>query len=402
MKNGFIYDDVFVDWLISLRRYFHQFPEISFNEFNTQKKIIEVLTSLGVENYEIAGTGVVGIIRGAENGKTIAIRADMDALKIQEEKTDLNQSYISLNEGVMHACGHDGHMAMVLGAAKKLQECKENLKGNVKLIFQPAEEVPPGGAVEVIKMNGLTDVDAIIGTHLFTNVKPGEIYLKEGALMASHCMYSITINGKSGHHFNPDKSIDPILIASEFITTIQSKLKNNLPPDVNYVFGVGTINGGEQFNQTPGSVNISGSYRMLDKRNLPGIEKTIRRSLDGLMQSHSKGDTDLPNYQLDVTYGYPVLVNHKKFTQRSAAILKRIFTAVNENIEPIFASEDFARYLEIKPGTFIFIGSGNSGKGIIHDNHSNRFDIDENVLIKGVEMFYSIAVDFLKAPEKYL
>ena len=395
-------DIEFVEWLISLRRYFHQYPELSFQEYHTQEKIIDVLTSLGIENKKIAGTGVVGIIRGAEKRRTIAIRADMDALKIREEATILNGQYISSNEGVMHACGHDGHMAMVLGAARKLQEYKESLKGNVKLIFQPAEEVPPGGAIEVIKKGGLTHVDAIIGAHLFTNIESGKICLREGVLMASHCMYNITIYGKSGHHFNPDSSIDPILIASEFITTIQSKLKNNLSPKVNYVFGLGTINGGQQFNQTPDSVNISGSYRMLDKKNLHVIEDTIRRSLDGLMVSNSKGYPGLPNYNLEVTYGYPVLINHEKFTRRTAETLKEIFTEVNENIEPVFASEDFARYLETKPGTFIFIGSGNSEKGIIYDNHSSRFDIDENVLIKGVEMFFSLAVDFLEAPEKYL
>jgi amidohydrolase len=402
MKPGFTYNADFVKWLINTRRYFHQFPEVSFNEHLTQAKVIEVLNSFGIENRKIAGTGVVGMIRGTGAGKTIAIRADLDALKIQEESTDLNKQYISLNDGVMHACGHDGHIAMVLGAARKLQECKDKLKGNVKLIFQPAEEIPPGGAVEVLKMGGLVDVDAIIGVHLFTNIKLGEICLKEGALMAGHCMYNIIINGKPGHHFNPDTSIDPILIASEFIAGIQSKLKNNLPPNVNYVFGVGTIKGGEQFNQIPGSVDISGSFRMLDKNYLHVIEDTMKRNLDGLMLAHGKEGANLPNYKLEVTQGYPVLVNHKKFTHRSAETLKEILTGVNENIDYVFAAEDFARYLEAIPGTFIFLGAGNSEKGLVYGNHSSRFDIDESVLIKGVGIFFSIATDFLDAPENYL
>ena len=391
----------FAKWVTSIRRYFHQYPELSFNEFNTQKKIIEILTSLGIENEVIAGTGVVGMIRGTEKGKTIAIRSDIDALKIQEEATCLNEQYISSNSGIMHACGHDGHISMVLGAARKLQECKKSLKGNVKLIFQPAEELPPGGANEVIKMGGLKDVDAIIGAHLFSNIKSGEIHLKAGVLMASHCMYKISINGKAGHHFNPDVTIDPILIASEFITTIQSNLKNNLPPTTNYVFGNGTIIGGTQFNQTPENTIITGSYRMLGK-NIGMIEKIMKRSLDGLMRIHGKCDSNIPNYELDITYGYPQLDNHKKFTQSSIESLKRIFPDVIENTDSVFASEDFARYLEKVPGTYIFIGAGNSEKGIIHGNHSNKFDIDENVLIKGVEMFYSLAVDFLNAPKKYL
>lgn len=400
--NVLINEKEFTDWLIALRRYFHQYPELSFNEFNTQEMVIEVLNSLGIENSRIAGTGVVAMIRGGKQGKTIALRSDMDALKIQEEISNLNQSYISLNKGVMHACGHDGHMAMVLGAARKLHEHKENLKGNVKLIFQPAEEVPPGGAVEVIRMVGLAEVDAILGAHLFTNIKSGEICLRGGVLMASNCKYDIEITGKSGHHFNPDDTIDPILIASEFISTIQSKLKKTVPPNVSYVYGQGSIKGGEQFNQTLESVTISGSYRLLDKKSLHVIEDTMKRNLDGLMKRHSKGEPNLPKYQLDVTYGYPALVNDDKFTQRVGEVLKGIFPQINENIDSVFASEDFAYYLEKLPGTYFFLGSGNAQKGIIYGNHSNKFDIDEAVLIKGVEVFFSIATDFLNTPDKYL
>jgi amidohydrolase len=402
VKNDFTHEENFIDWLISLRRHFHQYPELSFKEFNSQKKIIEILNSFGIENKKIAATGVVGIIRGAEKGKTIAIRADMDALKIQEERTSLNEQYISLNEGIMHACGHDGHMAMVLGVARKLQEYKHKLKGNVKLIFQPAEEVPPGGAIEIIKLGELENIDAIIGAHVFTNIPSGEICLREGAFMAGNCMYNISIYGKSGHHASPDSTIDPILIAAEFISNIQSKLKENLPADVHYVFGNGTIKGGEQFNQTPDRVDISGSYRMLDEKNLHVIEDTMRESLDLLMKKFRKADPDFPNYKLRVTYGYPVLSNNARFTRRSAETLKTIFPNVKENIEPVFASEDFARYLELIPVTFIVLGAGNKATGAVYDNHSNRFDIDEKILITGVEVFFTLAVDFLNKPELYL
>jgi amidohydrolase len=402
VRNEIKDNNEFVDWLISLRRHFHQFPEISFSEFNTQAKIIEILNSLGIENSKIAGTGVIGIIKGSEKGETIALRADMDALKIQEESTSLNVNYISQNTGVMHACGHDGHMAMLLGVARMLQGCKNQMKGNVKLIFQPAEEVPPGGAVDVIKMGGLIDADAILGIHLFANYSYGEICLKEGPIMASNCMFNIIFVGKSGHHSNPDSTIDPIKIASEFISTIQSKITKNLPPSAPYVFGFGTINGGEQFNQTPHQVKITGSYRMLDPKNMPIIEQTIRKCLDDIMQKNRKHSSNLPDYKLEITNGYPVLINHKKFTQRSSEILKRIFSEVNENIDPVFASEDFARYLEVKPGTFIFLGTGNSKSEAFYNNHSDKFDFDENVLIKGVEILFAIAIDFLHSPGKYL
>lgn len=396
--------DDLLKWIIDLRRHFHKYPELSFEEFNTQKKIMSVLDSLGIENKKIADTGVLGIIYGANSGKTIAVRADMDALKIDEAKTELNESYISKTGGTMHACGHDGHLAMLLGAAKKLKGSEKNLRGRVKLIFQPAEEVPPGGALKVIDEEILNDVDSIVGMHLFNNIDSGKVCLKEGTLMASHCKYDVVITGKPGHHYNPEACIDPIQIASKFVTTIQSDLKNNLPPVVGYVFGFGTICGGQQFNQTPSEVKISGSYRILDnKARLEVIEKTIRKNLDGLMLSHKKENSDvLPRYKLNVTRGYPALVNSAKFTRRSAKILKKSFEDVTEGIEPVLAAEDFARYLEVVPGTYIFMGSRNQQKEIVHGNHSNKFDIDEDVLVKGTEIFYRIASDFLNTPDKYI
>ncbi|MBN2610139.1 MAG: amidohydrolase [Bacteroidales bacterium] len=402
--NNLTKTDDMLNWLIRLRRYFHQNPELSFKEFNTQKKIISVLNSLGIENKKIAGTGVVGIIHGEKPGKTIALRADMDALKIAEIKTIKNESYISKNEGVMHACGHDGHLAMLLGAAKILKDSVKELKGKIKLIFQPAEEVPPGGAIKVIHEGVLNDVDAIIGMHLFTHIKAGEICLKEDILMAGSCKFDITINGKSGHHYLPESCIDPIHIASDFISTIQTDLKNNLPPTIKYVLGFGTISGGQQFNQTPSEVHISGSFRILGaKENNSIIENTIRRNLNGLMKKYkSEKSEKLPEYELDVTPGYPPLINTPKFTRRAAKVLNTNYTKITENALPILASEDFARYLEKVPGTFIFLGTGNNQKRFNNSNHSDMFDIDENVLIIGAEIFFYITRDFLNNPEEYL
>jgi len=392
------------DWIIDLRRHFHKFPELSFEEVNTQKKIISVLNELGIENKIIADTGVLGVIDSGKPGKTIALRADMDALKINEEITEQNKKYASVNKGVMHACGHDGHMAILLGAARLFKENKQEFTGRIKLIFQPAEEIPPGGAIKVIQEGHLNDVDAILGMHLFTHIASGITYMKEGAFMASHCRYEITITGKSGHHFRPEKNIDPVQIASKFVSTIQSDLKNNFAPTVRYVFGFGSINGGEQFNQTPTEVKISGSYRILgNEENLVVVENTIRKNLDGLMKSHSRETLeDLPRYSLKINRGYPSLVNSSKFTKSALKKLQEQFSGVSDNTSPVLASEDFARYLEKVPGTFIFIGAGNKELGLIHENHSNKFDIDESVLIKGSNIFHQITSDFLNEPEKYI
>lgn len=391
-----------VDWVIELRRYFHKYPELSFKEFNTQKKIIDVLDSLGIENKSIANTGVLGIIGSNNKGKIIALRADVDALAIKEEKTDFNESYISNNNGIMHACGHDGHIAMLLGAAKILKEKESKLRGTIKLIFQPAEEVPPGGSIKVINEGILNNVDAIIGMHLFTNIESGKVCLKEGIMMASNCKFNLDITGKPGHHSKPESCIDPIQIASRFISTIQTDLKNHLPPTLNYVLGFGTINGGKQFNQTPSQTTVAGSYRVLDNKDrLKDVEKVIINNLDGLMKSFSTS-ANSPSYNLNITLGYPPLNNDSKFTKKTASVLKSTFTDVHENHTSVLASEDFANYLEKVPGTFIFLGAGNKQKGLIHGNHSNKFDIDENVLIKGTEIFYSLAIDFLNRPEEYL
>lgn len=394
----------FSKWVVNLRRYFHKYPELSYEEFKTQKKIVSVLESLGITHSVIADTGVLGIIDSGRPGKTIALRADMDALKIKEELTGHNKDYISTNKHVMHACGHDGHMAMLLGAAKLLKENEKTLKGRIKLIFQPAEEIPPGGAIKVIKEGVLEDVDAVVGAHLFTNIAAGKIFLKEGIFMAGHCKYDIVITGKSGHHFKPEDNIDPIQIASKFVSTIQTDLKNNFEPIVQYVFGFGTISGGQQFNQTPSEVKISGSYRVLgDPDKLDVIEKTMRKNLDGLMSAHNRIDSvDLPEYSLEITHGYPALINSSKFTQRSLIKLRETHPGASDNIQPVLASEDFARYLEKVPGTFVFIGAGNIKTGFTHGNHSNKFDIDERVLEHGAQSFYHLTSDFLNNPNQYI
>lgn len=393
------------DWIVQLRREFHREPELSFKEFKTQERIIRVLNELGIESKKIADTGVIATINGCASHPCIALRSDTDALEVLEEPTALNREYISENAGIMHACGHDGHIAMVLGAARALHEMRDRLPGSVRLIFQPAEEQPPGGAARVIAEGGLYGVDAILGMHIFGYIDLGQIAFRPGSFMASSNVFSIKITGKGGHHSNPGDCIDPILIASDFIRTITDAVGGILDP-ARYVLGTGRIRGGAQFNRTPDEVDILGSFRTFDDRDTETIEQTIEKTLDALMETYRKDDTgcvaNLPTYDLDVIHGYPVLVNDSAFTEAVGITLAKTFPDVDCEAKPIFGSEDFAFYLEKVPGTYLLLGTLNPQKGIVEGNHSSRFDIDEAVLMTGTEILQTIVLDFLNHPEAYL
>ncbi len=375
---------------------------MSYHEYGTQGRIISILKELGIDCRKIADTGVLAEVRGRGHGPCIAIRSDIDALAAYESLTRFNAEYISQNPGVMHACGHDGHMAIVLGVARMIKEKCPDICGTVRFIFQPAEEVPPGGAVRVIGEGGLEGVDAIIGLHIFGDVDVGTINLRPGPFMASSNRFTVKIFGKGGHHSTPDYCIDPIQIASEFISSLNSRVSQKVASS-DYVLGFGTINSGKQFNRTPDELEIVGSFRTFDDSDTETIKNTMYSLLDSLMGSYSQEDIDgVPTYELKIQYGYPVLFNYPVFTDAVSRLLKNTFPYVNSNAEAIFGAEDFAYYLQEVPGMFAILGTRNVEKGIVEGNHSCSFDIDEDVLITGVELLYSVAVDFLKDPEVYL
>lgn len=363
---------------------------------------MSILEELGIECRKIAETGVIAQVRGRGPGPCIAIRSDTDALSAHESLTELNEDYISQNPGVMHACGHDGHMAIVLGVARLIKEERKNLCGTVKFIFQPAEEVPPGGAVRVIEEGGLEDVDAIIGLHIFGDVDMGCTNIRAGPFMANSNRFTVKIIGKGGHHSTPEMCIDPIMIASEFISSLKKSVSQRLSPS-DHVLGFGTIHAGNQFNRSPDEVEIVGSFRTFDDNDTEVIEQTMGSILDSLMVSYSmKGVEDLPSYELDVLHGYPVLFNDPVFTETASELLKSKLGSVNTHAEPIFGAEDFAYYLQEVPGMYAVIGTRNVDKRIVEVNHSASFDIDEDVLTTGIELLYSLAVDFLGNPGAYL
>ena len=424
--SQFEFDDSFRSWVVGLRRWFHQHPEPSFEEHKTQQKVIEVLNGLGIENRPAGKTGVIATIHGNGKERAVALRTDMDALKIQEAETGLNREYRSENNGVMHACGHDGHLAMVLGAARWLQEHRDSLAGHVRLIFQPAEEVPPGGAGSMIADGCLDGVDAIIAVHVFGNMPLGRIGFRPGPFMASSRTFKLTIKGKPGHHMCPQDNIDPIQIAARFISTVQNDIRLRLNPNARYVLGFGEVHSGMQHNQTPAEAKVVGTFRAYDVRDSETIAAAIRANLDGLMVTFAKPgaghdrdaghnpiplrnwdcvpspDPGLPSYVLDAEPAYPPLVNNPAFTKRAAAVLKQSFRDVDDDMEPNLGAEDFACYLEKVPGLFMFLGGGNAERGITAMNHSDRFDMDEAVLPVGVAALLTVASDFLQNPGPYL
>jgi len=330
------------------------------------------------------------------------VRTDMDGLEMIEEPTQFNSEYISQHPGFMHSCGHDAHMAMMLGAARLLMRQSDSFPGSVKLIFQPAEEQPPGGALDVIRDGGLDGVDAIVGLHVLNKINSGEIKFRPGPFLASSNIMKIKITGKGGHHLSPELVIDPIAIAAGFIGRICDRIKAKIPQD-RFILGFGKINGGSQFNRTPDEVDLMGSFRTFDDRDTQDIEDIIKQVLDELMDMYGKQDfPGLPAYELDIEHGYPVLVNDPVFSNKVLDLLKEHFPVVGDDIEPFFGAEDFAYYLQEIPGVYIVLGTRNEEKNITEGNHSSRFDIDETVLVDGTRMLATIALDFLNDPGEYL
>ena len=405
MNRDYMYltdDEGIGDRIIEIRRRLHRIPELSFHEFKTQEAVMELLEEIGLEGEFIAKTGVIATIQGSSPGKCIALRTDMDGLEMVEEPTQFNSEYISQHPGFMHSCGHDAHMAMMLGAARLLIRQKDNFHGSVKLIFQPAEEQPPGGALDVIRDGGLDGVDAIVGLHVLSRIDSGEIKFRPGPFLASSNVMNIKITGKGGHHLSPELVIDPIAIAAGFIGCIRDRIKMKLPND-RFILGFGKIAGGSQFNRTPDEVKLLGSFRTFDNRDTQDIEEIIRQVLDELVDIYGKQDfPGLPAYELDVEHGYPVLVNDPVISNKVLRLLKEHFPVVGDDIEPFFGAEDFAYYLQEIPGVYIVLGIRNEEKGITEGNHSSRFDIDETVLLDGTRMLATIALDFLNDQGEYL
>ncbi|MBK9191715.1 MAG: amidohydrolase [Crocinitomicaceae bacterium] len=372
--------------VIAIRRHLHANPELSFQEFETAAFVSEKLKSWGISHQtNIAGTGIVGIIRcGKNNAKCIALRADMDALPIQE----LNEcDYKSKKAGVMHACGHDVHTAMLLGAAKILQENFSELNVDVKLIFQPGEEKLPGGANLMIKEGVLENpkVEEIYALHVFPELEAGKVGLKSGMYMASCDELYFTVHGKGGHAAMPALNIDPIIAASKLILALKDIQEKLCPKEIPCVLAIGRIEGLGATNVIPDKVELQGTFRTMNEHWRTTAHKLIQE-----ISRQISLETEA-NVEVKIEAGYPFLENNPDLTQRSKEILKQALGESNVIDLPIrMTGEDFAFFAQKVPAAFIRIGVRNEGKGIIHGVHNARFDIDENALMTGVNTFLSV------------
>jgi amidohydrolase len=378
----------YYDEIVSWRRFLHQNPELSFKESNTSKFIAEKLRSFGLKVREgVGGNGVIGVIEGGNPGKTIAFRADFDALPIHDEK---EVSYKSKLDGVMHACGHDGHTASLLGVAKTLSKHSKHLNGKVVLLFQHAEEKPPGGAKFMIEDGALDGIDVVFGGHLATEIQIGNIATRVGPVMASVDAFKITLQGRGGHGARPHETIDTIAIGSELISHLQQIVSRRINPVEPAVVTIGSFHAGNAFNIIADSAEIEGTVRALSPEVRKKIEDEIRAILEGIKEA------DHINYTLDYLNGYPVLVNHKEEATLIESIVKKTMSPdsfVEKTIS--LGAEDFAYYLEVSPGAYFHVGARNERQETQFPHHHPQFDFDEKALLDLGNIFLQLTNHYL-------
>lgn len=368
--------------LVHWRRRLHQYPELGFKEVLTADFIAEKLSDWGIEyQTQVAKTGIVATIESNQKGKVLAIRADMDALPIQEEN---EVSYCSKHDGLMHACGHDGHTAIALGIAYYLAHHRDQFQGTVKIIFQPAEE-GPGGAKPMIEAGVLKnpDVDAIIGLHLWNNLPLGTMGVREGALMAAVECFKCEIFGKGGHGAMPHQTIDSIMVGAQIVNALQTIVSRNISPIDSAVVTVGTFHSGTALNVIADTAKISGTVRYFNPTLEKYIGERIEAIISGICQSHGA------KYHLDYWRLYPPVINHPRITQLVKSVaLEVVETPLGVVPEcQTMGGEDMSFFLEEIPGCYFFLGSANAQKGLNYPHHHPRFDFDEAALSLGVEMF---------------
>lgn len=366
---------------ISVRQHLHAHPELSYQEFETSKYVQEKLRSFGI-SFEIkATTGVLGIIKGKNpDSRVIALRADMDALPITEEN---EVSYKSKNPGVMHACGHDVHTTILLGAAKILAELKDEWEGTVKLLFQPGEERNPGGASFMIKEGVLENPrpQGIYGLHVHPGLALGKLSFRKGRVMASADELYLTIKGKGGHAAAPHLTVDTILVASQLIVSLQQIISRNNNPLSPSVLSICSIQGGHTTNVIPSEVKLMGTFRAMDEAWRTKAHELIRKQVAGMAEATGA------EIELHIDIGYPTVDNDPVLTGKGWQLAETYMgKEYVEETEIRMGAEDFGFYTQVIPGCFYRLGVRNEAKGIIHNVHTPRFDIDENAIETGMGM----------------
>lgn len=377
------------DEIINIRRDFHAHPELGFEEYRTSAKIKEFLDKENIPYKEVAGTGVCAIIKGKHAGKTIALRSDMDALPINEKNTC---DYASKESGKMHACGHDGHLAILLGAAKILNKYKEQLKGNIKLLFEPAEETV-GGASYMIKEGVLENphVDAVLGLHVTEDLDVGKIKVKNGVVNAASNPFTITVKGKGGHGAAPHATIDPIVMASHLVLALQPIVSREISPANPAVITVGSIHGGSAQNIIPDEVQLRGIIRTMTKEDREYATKRLEEVVKGITT------TFRGKYSIDIEESYPCLYNDDTMVELLRENAKKVINEENVTIQKSASMgvESFAYFANERPAVFYFLGARNIEKGIVSPAHNALFNIDEDCIPIGIAIQCQTAFDYL-------
>ncbi|WP_079709113.1 amidohydrolase [Paraliobacillus ryukyuensis] len=371
--------------MVSIRRYLHQHPELSFQEEKTVQYIAATYEEIGIP-YEqnVGGNGVIARLKGNKPGKTIALRADFDALPIQDEK---EAPYKSTVDGVMHACGHDGHTATLLTVAKVLKEHQADLAGTIVFVHQHAEELAPGGAKPIVESGVLDDVDLVFGAHLWTNTPYGLVQTAEKEFMAGADRFSIEIQGKGGHGAIPQQTKDAIVIGSQLVSNLQQIVSRRIDPLSTAVLSIGTFHAGNTFNIIADTAEVTGTVRTFDQ----ALQQQIIDEMEDIIKGTCIGYG--ASYTFNYEKGYPPVVNHAK----EANVVIKAATHVSEVteaalVEPTMTGEDFSYYLLEKPGAFFFVGAQQEGN--FQPHHHPKFDIDERAMLVAAKTFIEILKNY--------
>lgn len=385
-------EEVFPE-MVEIRRDLHRHPELSFEEVRTPELIAKFLTELGLEvKTGVGGRGVTGLLRGGKKGPTIALRADFDALPIQDEK---DVPYKSTVPGVMHACGHDGHTATLLGVAKVLSKYQKEIEGNIVFIHQFAEELAPGGAKPMIADGCLEGVDVIFGAHLQSTAPYGEVLYREGYALAAADLFRIKVQGKGGHGAYPHLTVDPLVTASQLVINLQQIVSRKVDPQNAAVLTVGSLHSGEASNVIPDTAEILGTVRTY----APEARDLIEEQIAGVAQStcEATGATCEVSYER----GYDALWNHPKETRYIQQIATEIVGEEKVKERPaVMGGEDFSYFLQHVPGTFFFLGAHPSDSEIVYPHHHPMFDFDERAMLIAAKVFVSSVFNYNKSFSK--
>ncbi len=382
-------------WLVQQRRDFHMHPELSNREERTSRVVAEKLRALGLEDIKtgVGKYGVTALLKGAKPGPIVAVRADMDALPIQE---NIDVPYKSLVPGVKHACGHDAHTTIQLGVAEVLSKMRDQVHGTVKFIFQPAEEGPPngeeGGAPLMIKEGALENPrpDAIFALHTKPDAEVGQVVFQSGPAAASSDHFYLTIHGKKTHGAYPHEGIDAVMVAAECITALQTVRSRRIDPTEPLVISVGIIEGGNRFNIIADEVKLEGTIRTLSEDVRMRAHSLMRETLDGITKAYGA------RYDLKINEMAAVTYNEPKLVESMLPTMRRVLGESNVlGRKPGMGAEDFSYFERVVPGFYYFLGTGNKARGITAAWHTPEFDIDEDSLVVGVKVMSNVLLDYL-------